>query len=400
MASRIGVNADCRALGSNRQKFIDFIVALRPPFILLMDDDNCAIADAIHARAPEVTIIHRKFTIHDGNLHRVPQDDGTMLSPQEYLDFLKTHKRPYIIHQVFNEPAPPKGEMTALLKWLMELMKLGFEQGMRLCVLNMQSVAIRFDELDSGVFDAFMHTLAKYADFHLAGMHEYALADIIANTSEANMHVLGHSRLTGVTWANVRPREAHIGRIQAFVDRMKQIGATPLPRFVMTEYGKDKVELAQYYAVVGANGGNIPLGIPSLKTYDERVNPAQSWEQTELEDLKWTDKEFPAYVVGFCIFAWNYNPEWAGFNIGELAGFQNMLVQYANSVRSTPTIPTLPTPDDDLEDTQIPFDAFLASLTPLERRGRSILKTERAAIEAYIAARNMWLSEQENGHDV
>ena len=102
MPSRIGLNADCNALGSNRQKFIDFIVALKPPYVLLMDDGSgenaCEVADAIHARASEVTIIHRKFTIHDGNLRRVPQDDGTNLSPQEYLDFLKTHKRPYVIH--------------------------------------------------------------------------------------------------------------------------------------------------------------------------------------------------------------------------------------------------------------------------------------------------------------
>lgn len=362
MASRIGLNADCNALGSNRQKFIDFVVALRPPYVLLMDDGDCKVADEIHARAPEVTIIHRKFTIHDGNLHRVPQDDGTNLSPQEYLDFLKTHKRPYVIHQIFNEPAPPKGEMATLLKWLIAIMKLGVEQGMRLCVLNMQSVAIRFDELDAGVYDEFLHTCAKYAQFHIIGAHEYALADITANVSEANMRAIGETRLANVTWANVKPREAHIGRIQMLVDRMQVIGATPIPPFVMTEYGKDKVELAQYYKAIGANGGAIPLGIPSLKTYDERVMPAKLWLETELDDLKWTDSYFPSYVKGFCWFGWNYNPEWAGFNVGELDTFQRMWLLYAQQVRNQTTPPApQPTPAP-------PVVSLPPSIPPLPKR--------------------------------
>ena len=221
-------------------------------------------------------------------------------------------------------------------------MRLGKQQGMRLCVLNMQSVAVRADELDAGVFDAFLFTLASYTGFHIGGMHEYALADITANTSDANMRAIGETRLANVTWASVKPREAHIGRIEMVVERMRLIGATPIPPFVMTEYGKDKVELAQYYKAIGANGGAIPLGIPSLKTYDERVMPGKLWFETELDDLKWTDRYFPSYVKGFCWFGWNYNPEWAGFNVGDLDAFQRIWLLYAQQIRNQPPPTTTP----------------------------------------------------------
>lgn len=345
--SRIGVNADCRALGANRQRFIDFIAALKPPYVVLMDDDGCQIADAIHARSSETDIIHRKFTIHDGNLFNVPQDDGTKLSPQEYLDFLKTHKRLYVVHQVMNEPAPPKGVISQALKWLCELMKLGFEQGMRLCVLNMQSVAIRFDELDAGVYDDFLFCCAKYATFHMIGYHEYALADVRLNVSEMAMTWLGdpaaRNNPRGIVWANVVPKEAHIGRIQILVDRAKKIGALPLPPFVATEYGTDKVEIGQYQKVVGTNNGKTPLGIPSLRDYCTRVYDRDT-QDVALEQFMWTDKEFPDYVKGFCWFGWNYNPEWEGFNVGELTPLQALWISYANSVRQTPTTPPVVPP--------------------------------------------------------
>jgi hypothetical protein len=348
MPSRIGVNADCRALGANRQRFIDFIAALRPAYVLLMDDDKSEIADAIHGRSPETTIIHRKFTVHDGNLDNVPQEDGTMLSPQEYLDFLKTHQRLYVVHQVFNEPAPPKGVMTRLLKWLCELMKLGFEQNMRLCVLNMQSVAIRFDELDAGVYDEFLFCCAKYANFHMIGYHEYGLADVSLNVSEKFMAYLAtRGDAVPITKpSDIVPKEAHVGRIQILVDRAKKIGALPLAPLVATEYGQDKVEIRQYQAVIGLNGGAIPYGLPSLRTYVANRARLMTFDDWALEQFMWTDSVIPDYVKGFCWFGWNYNPEWAGFNIGELTPLQALWINYANSVRQTQPVPpvVVPTP--------------------------------------------------------
>lgn len=373
--NRVSVNADCQALGSNRQRFIDFIVALRPPYVVLMDDNKCEIADAIHARAPEVTFIHRKFTIHDGNLHRVPQDDGSMLSPQEYLDFLKTHKRPYVIHQVFNEPAPPKGEMVRLLDWLCELMDLAYQQNMRLCTLNMQTVAIRFDELDAGVYDKYLFKCAQYAAFHIAGAHEYALGDVELNVSNDFMLALvNKDRASSSAWRHVKPREAHIGRIQIVVDRMKHIGATPTPSFVMTEYGDDKVEIAEYQDVMGRNGGKQPLGIPSLATYWQwRYNITVL--EGALAQFHWTNDVFPDYVKGFCWFGWNYNPEWAGFNVGELVDLQREWILYADRVRFA-----IPPPVDDEPD--VPTETFEQET----RRRLAALEARVSKIEADLKA--------------
>jgi len=52
------------------------------------------------------------------------------------------------------------------------------------------------------------------------------------------------------------------------------------------------------------------------------------------------------------------------------------------------------TPDDDgLEDTDVPHDPFLASLTDKQRLGRSLLKTGALdAIEDYLDARQAWLA--------
>lgn len=363
--NRVSVNADCRALGSNRQRFIDFIVALRPPYVLLMDDDKCEIADAIHARAPEVTFIHRKFTIHDGNLHRVPQDDGSMLSPQEYLDFLKTHKRPYVIHQVFNEPAPPKGEMVRLLDWLCELMDLAYQQNMRLCTLNMQTVAIRFDELDAGVYDKYLFKCAQYAAFHIAGAHEYGVADVELNTSNHALSYVGRiAEPPRVTWDKVNVNEAHIGRIQAVIDRMHKIGATPIPSVVMTEYGDDKVEITDisivgkdgtvyhydpYHEAIGLNNGKVTLGLPSLRDYAEE-RYALTITEFAIAQFRWTNDTFPDYVKGFCWFGWNYNPEWAGFNVGELVDLQREWILYADRgrLKPPPVPPPAPPPSEPL----------------------------------------------------
>lgn len=349
MSSRMGLNADCRALGSNRQRFIDFIVALRPPYVLLMDDDNCAVADEIHARSPETTVIHRKFNVHEGKLWDVDQNDGTKLTPQEYLDYLKTHKRPYVIHNVLNEPAPPKGEISKGLKWLCELMRLGVEQDMRLCVLNMQSVAIRFDELDAGVYDEFLFCCAKYANFHLIGYHEYALADVSLNVSEKFMVYLTTPSVAIPIpkHSDIVPKEAHIGRIQILVDRANKIGALPLPAFVATEYGQDKVEIKQYQTIIGLNGGKIPYGLPSLRTYVHIRGRGIQFDDWALEQFRWTDDVFSSYVKGVCWFAWNYNPEWEGFNIGELTELQTNWIQYADRMRATapqtqPTPPVAP----------------------------------------------------------
>lgn len=52
----------------------------------------------------------------------------------------------------------------------------------------------------------------------------------------------------------------------------------------------------------------------------------------------------------------------------------------------------LPGDDGDLEDTEVPNDPFLASLTNKQRWGRSLLKTGGLdAIEDYLDARQAWI---------
>lgn len=324
MLQRIGPNIDAQAVGDSGKLFA-WSRKAKPATVLVMNDDpaKMEICDGIHAASPETLIVHRAHNPHEGRLHDVSQDDGTIVSPQEYLNYLKGWNRDYIIHNVGNEPTNIDDLLRKELLWYIDLMKLAREQGLTLCVLNRQFVVDHPDVFDSGLYDNFLRAVGRYG--HYLGVHEYALGILPANISEERINLLSQpGKFPLSEWANLArerelftrtPKEAHLGRYQLLIKRAKLIGAYPI-KVIITEFGWDDVQIGYYDQIRGLNKGIRPLGVPTLTNLWREHYPELTPVAAAFIQLEWANKVYPQEVIGLCVFAWNAtNPEWSGFDV-------------------------------------------------------------------------------------
>ena len=176
--------------------------------------------------------------------------------------------------QALNEPGG-YGEIAGLVAWLVELMRLATEQGVRLCLPNFAVEHPDRDLLQTGAFDPLLRALAGSS--HLLGLHEYFIeqADV---------------------------GEQRVGRYQYWLQRAQAIGV-PAPHIVMTEFGRD--------VAGGERDGWRDTG----------------WSEAEYADrLVWAYRHWYALNgIAACIFCYGVGGgrRWASFDVegaGDLLG--------------------------------------------------------------------------------
>lgn len=358
MMKRITFNTDSQ-FAANRGQLIDFVRRSKPDFFFVMNDfPEFKLATEINQASPSTKIIHRHFLVHEGNLSNVPQGDGTLLTEQEFLDFLKADHRPFIIHNVMNEPAPysdyasepQKSEgfqkLKILLKWLVNLMELAAKENIGLVVGNFQTVAYSKETIESGVFDEYLTTLHKHRNLHYAGWHEYYFG-IIPNGSmgrdDKNLITKEACKIenypTAQEFLNNPYKHAHIGRYLPFVERAKKIGVFPF-NSIFTEYGWDRTldRTGEITRTVDNINGQQTLGLPTLRNLFNYHYPQISFDEAAFKQIEWADNVYDDSVKAICLFTWSKQQEWLQFDFSYFDDLINRIIFRNNANLNPPKI--------------------------------------------------------------
>lgn len=377
MPNTVSLNINAQALGSNPQRAIDVQSALQSAYTLILDDHKSGkwhVAKQLHQRSPTTGIIHRRFLPKDphnpdaggweGELWRVPANDST-LQPHDFVNFLATQDSPppYIIHQIMNEPAVYGAELVKCLNWLVAGMEAAAAANQRWCVYNAQTVAIRKEDINAGVYDVFLFALAKHRDKHVLGVHEYGLGILPANVNDnAINHMTEPGAFPFERWYHepVIPEQAHLGRYRLLLNRAKAIGATPFAPIVMTEYGWDDVRLGVRDNVAALNAAP-PMGAITLNTLWSKHYPAMTRDECAAKQVKWAKDVFPE-IAAFCLYGIDSSFENGRYHVGDMTDFLTRLIADVNTAPPQ-TPPTPPPAPLTLEQRVAALEAWRASVT-------------------------------------
>lgn len=356
---RLSLNINAQALGAHPQRVIDFVCALQPAYVLILDDHKdgkWAVSRQIHGRSPQTKIIHRHYLARDPNnpaaggwdasLPDTPAGAGT-LQPGDFVNFLSADDPGFAIyHQIMCEPAVYGDNLRRYLRWMITGMDIAAARGQRWCVYNAQSVAIRAEDINAGVYDEFLFTLARHKDKHILGLHEYALGIMPANVSNA---AIGTLTLAGAFPAErwykelIVPAEAHVGRYKLLLQRARMIGASPFPDVVMTEFGVDDVRLSNRDEVAAMNGG-APMGAVTLAPFWHKHYSQWTRDQCWYQQTKWAEDTF-IDIAALCLYGMDSSFENGRYHLGDLVDWQ--MLTLANV--PTPPVEPPPTPTPTLE---------------------------------------------------
>lgn len=352
-ANRISFNADAQFLGE-RETFLTAAERLQPDFITILNDfPEYKLCDELHRRSPNTQIIHRRWFPdgNEGRLHRIEHgDDKHLMTPEDFLKVLQDNNRPYLLHNVMNEPAPKGDDLRACLKWLIELMKLAKAADMRLVVGNFQCVAYNQAEIESGDWDDYFRALYEYRGFHYAGWHEYFTGILPAGCGGLSHEILVMpGALPFEQWADERAfrtfiyRHSDMGRYLWFDERARKIGAYPIDK-IFTEIGWDQtIRTGTVFHRLNDLCGQEAQGIVTLGKLWRAHYPQWTQEEAAYQQLLWLDRVYDSTVKAFCVFGWNVQSEWEKFNVGLFKGLHERMIQYAHERRLKPPAPE-PTP--------------------------------------------------------
>lgn len=361
MPSRLTVNADSQFM-PDVGVFLAFIQRLQPAYVFVMDDaPDYKLSAQIHAVAPYTQIIQRQYIAVDrnnpnaggweGSLWKVPNGAGWMPT-DTFLDaFCAPNNQQHYIHNAGNEPLPHGDDLRKCLAWFVELMHRAKARNIRLCVGNFQTVGYETNEIESGVWDEYLKTLAKYKGFHYAGWHEYALA-ILPNgcmgQSDNNLVTFpyGTANYPSAQAFAANPfKHAHMGRYLRFVVRAKTIGAYPFEN-IFSEIGWDRtIREGDLIRRIDDICGEPALGINSLGKLWKMHTPTYSADMAAWQQLRWLDEVYTDDVKALCFYDWTRQPEWAEFSIHEHQELFGYWYKYADAQRTTPpVVPPIPIP--------------------------------------------------------
>lgn len=174
----------------------------RPGAVVVMDDP--AFAQQVKRDVPSATVIHRTYHPNDHRWHEVT-------TPREWLDAHQATGGNSVLIQCLNEP-DGYTNLSALVTWCVEVMRLAQERGIALCLPNFAVGHPDTALVGSGALDPLLKAFAMYPA-HRLGLHEYWRADPTAETYL-------------------------VGRFKGILDRARAIGVAA-PRIVVTEFGRD-----------------------------------------------------------------------------------------------------------------------------------------------------------------
>lgn len=357
---RLSLNINAQALGANPQRVIDFACALQPAYVLVLDDykdGKWAVSKQIHARSPQTQIIHRHYLARDphnpqaggwdASLPDTPAGSGT-LQPGDFANFLEADNPGFtVFHQIMCEPAVYGANLLRYLRWLITGMELAAARGQRWCVYNAQSVAIRREDINAGVYDEFLFTLARLKNTHILGLHEYALGIMPANVSDIAILALTQpGAFPPDRWyrENIIPTQAHVGRYKLLLQRAKAIGATPFPDVVMTEFGVDDVRLGNRDEVAALNEAP-PMGAITLDKLWRKHYPDWTRDEAWYKQTKWAEDTF-IDIAALCLYGIDSSFENGRYHLGDMIDWQ--LLTLANV--APPSAPPPTQPPQTLED--------------------------------------------------
>lgn len=357
---RLSLNINAQALGANPQRVIDFVCALQPAYVLILDDHKdgkWAVSRQIHGRSPQTKIIHRHYLARDPNnpaaggwdasLPETPAGSST-LQPGDFVNFLSADNPGFpVYHQIMCEPAVYGDRLNLYLRWLITGMDIAASRNQRWCVYNAQSVAIRAEDINAGVYDAFLFALARHKDVHILGLHEYALGVMPANVSNAAIDMLTRpGALPFERWYKelIVPAEAHLGRYKLLLQRAKLIGASPFPDVIMTEFGVDDVRLGNRNEVAALNNGAPPMGAVTLSTYWHKQYPQWTRDECWYQQTKWAEDTF-IDIAALCLYGIDSSFENGRYHLGDMTDWQMLTLANVPTppVVNLPPVPT-PTP--------------------------------------------------------
>ncbi len=321
---RISFNVNGMQLG-DKQYFSSVMTRLRPTSMGIMD--GLALADEVYQQVGGI-VWHRSSVETNAHL------DG--ISPDELANRWRAEGALHIYRYGINEPLPN----PETLDWLVRLMHVTAEKGIRCVVGNIGSVNCQPDAIEAGQFDEYLRTLAQYDGWHIAGWHEYTSCllpwgcggrdpELLLDSGQIQPDHWPHAEdiTHGPNW--------HVLRSLWFNDRARTIGV-PVHKKLLSECFWDDMPDLRQRGILDRlesqlNGGVHIRGPRTLTNLWARYFPNWSYEQALVEQLKWADRVYPDDYLGFNLFTWSFAGDWtdAGFELASLRSFHELLIQWA-----------------------------------------------------------------------
>lgn len=346
MSTRAGLNIDAKHPG-NRQRAIDTACDMQGAGHLILDDylNHYNYCQQLAIRAPKSKRVHRRYmNKRDGDLHRADNGDsptGKLLGKQ-FAQFLKNTQNQYsappgTLEQVFCEPNVHGEELIFKNNWLIDCIEEAARLNLELVVDNPQEVNVLQHEVDAGMYDDLLRTMAKYPKMRY-GIHSYWLGAAMGNINNAAIGKLAKpgsfpyaawrvdtaARIAAQRAAFVeswRENQLCMGTM-ALVRRCVDVLKIPPPKFIKTEYGPDLVRLFDEGEITAQvktlNGGVDPMGYPTMDTYWSQMFRDEKWTKPQalIEQVRWCDAVELAEVEYFCLFGLDTAYENGRYHLG------------------------------------------------------------------------------------
>lgn len=344
--TRAGLNIDAKHPG-NRQRAIDVACDMNAKGHLILDDylTGYSICQQLAVRAPKTIRAHRRYmNKRDGDLHQADNGDsptGKLLGKQ-FAQFLKQTQvdhgaPPNTLEQVFCEPDVHGQELILKNLWLAECAEEGAKLNLAFVLDNAQEFSIWQSEVDAGYYDPLLNVVAKHPKNRI-GIHSYWLGTAQGNISNAAIAKLATPgafpyKSWKITADNIEAqcaafianwRQSHLcSGTMALTRRAVDVLKIPAPKFIKTEYGPDLVRLFKDGAITEAvkamNGGEDPMGYPTLDVYYETMFKAEGWTKAQalMEQVKWLDVVEMPEVEFFCLFGLDTSYEGGRYHVGD-----------------------------------------------------------------------------------
>jgi hypothetical protein len=315
--SRISYNANGNAI-PDMSYFLSVMTSPCKTTALIMDNLNLAVQ--IKQLCPDTIVISRSWSALEG-------DEWYYRSPQNFIEQWQREGHPEIIRHSTNEPS--FGGTRSLAQFAAtetELMRLARQAGFTVTVGNFSVGYYQPEQINSGGFDSYLRAINQYG--HYLGLHEYAVIALPFGVGQWPVEaLLDRNRVQVAIWPTVQmlpiqlqngqlPNYWYLRRGDWFLLRADAIGIAR-PRIILTEFAWDNLPNIKSYIEPLRQQFGIDRYFRDMRGINTYANvwrwywPDWSMGKAACEQLIWSDAIYPPEYLGFDMFSWTANPQWA-----------------------------------------------------------------------------------------